>query len=89
MTCPIFFPIGESGWHTAIPYVQKRATEHCSKCTLLQFSTHRLAIRRNFSPIHYGKKLFQQYVVDAFCKVEGQRLEFIKQNQGALRVERY
>ena len=33
--------------------------------------------------------LFQQYIVDAYCKVEGQRLKYIKRNQGALRVERY
>ena len=88
MTYPIFFPRGESGWHTAITHVQERATAHRNNCTLLQFYTHRLAIRRNFSPINYGK-FFQKYIVDAFYRVEVKRLAFIKRNQGAIRVERY
>ena len=37
-----------------------------------------------------GKSFFNNnYVVDAFYKLEGQRLAFIKRNQGALHIERY
>ncbi|XP_065640566.1 uncharacterized protein LOC136073125 isoform X1 [Hydra vulgaris] len=52
-------------------------------------SLRRLAVRQTFSPIFYGKKLFQQYVVDAYVKVEGQRLAFIRNNQNKLRSEQY
>nr|XP_047144617.1 uncharacterized protein LOC124818131 [Hydra vulgaris] len=48
-----------------------------------------LAVRQTFSPIFYGKKLFQQYVVDAYVKVEGQRLAFIRNSQNKLRSEQY
>ena len=89
MTYPIFFPRGENGWHTTIPHVQERATAYRNNCTILQFYIYRLAIRRNFSPINYGKKFFQKYVVDASCKIDFKRLAFIKRNQGVLRVERY
>ena len=89
MVYPIFFPRGDGGWHIGIPHVRERATARRNNCTMLQYYTYRLAIREHFCPIHYGKKLFQQYVVDAYCKVEAQRLDYIKKNQGALRVDRY
>ncbi|UYV70293.1 hypothetical protein LAZ67_7002421 [Cordylochernes scorpioides] len=53
------------------------------------FYSYRLAIRPGFSPIHYGRRLFQQYVVDAYVKTEGNRLNYIHQNQSLLRVELY
>jgi len=49
----------------------------------------RMSIRENFNPIIYGKKLFQQYAVDAYVKIEGQRLAFIRNNQNKLRSEQY
>ena len=42
-----------------------------------------------FSSLIYGKKLFQQYAVDAYVKIEGQRLAFIRNNQNKLRSEQY
>ena len=42
-----------------------------------------------FSPIHSGAKLFQQYAVDAYVKTEGCRLYYIRNNQAKLRVELY
>ncbi|XP_076052786.1 uncharacterized protein LOC143032200 [Oratosquilla oratoria] len=54
-----------------------------------EFYAYRLAIRGGFSPIHSGGKLFQQYIVDAYVKVEGCRLKFIAENQAQLRVAMY
>ncbi|XP_065679109.1 uncharacterized protein LOC136093842 [Hydra vulgaris] len=56
---------------------------------LCLYYNYRLAVRQTFSPIFYGKKLFQQYVVYAYVKVEGQRLAFIRNNQNKLRSEQY
>ena len=36
---------------------------------------------------HAAGRLFQQYIVDAYAKVESQRLNWVVQNQGKLRVE--
>ena len=55
----------------------------------LQFYAHRIAVRRGFNLLHASGKLFQQYVVDAYVKTEGNRLFFIRQNQARLRVESY
>ncbi|XP_076058585.1 uncharacterized protein LOC143035603 [Oratosquilla oratoria] len=54
-----------------------------------EFYAYHLAIRGGFSPIHSGGKLFQQYIVDAYVKVEGCRLKFIAENQAQLRVAMY
>ena len=82
MVYPIFFPRGDGGWHIGIPHVRERATARRNTCTMLQYYTYRLAIREHFCPIHYGKKL----VVDAYCKVEGQRLDYIKKKTKELFV---
>uniref|UniRef100_UPI0035900DBD uncharacterized protein n=1 Tax=Myxine glutinosa TaxID=7769 RepID=UPI0035900DBD len=49
----------------------------------------RLAIRNEFSTIHSSGKLFQQYVVDGYCKAEANRLQYFKQNQETLRAMEY
>ena len=36
---------------------------------------------------HAGGRLFQQYVVDAYCKIEAQRLDWVEKNQDKLRTE--
>ncbi|GFV76525.1 helitron_like_N domain-containing protein [Trichonephila clavipes] len=42
-----------------------------------------------FNPILYGLKLMQQYVVDSYVKIEGNRLNFIRHSQRTLRVKSY
>jgi hypothetical protein len=39
--------------------------------------------------LHHGRKLFQQYVVEAFVRVETSRLNWVKHNQYQLRVDSY
>jgi Helitron helicase-like domain at N-terminus len=46
-------------------------------------------VRPGFNLLHSAGKLFQQYIVDAYVKTEGCRLQFLRQNQSALRVEQY
>ncbi|XP_047136847.2 uncharacterized protein LOC124813603 [Hydra vulgaris] len=86
---PIFFPRGDAGWHNQLEHNPDRATRVRNHVTLSQYYNYRLAVRQTFSPVFYGKKLFQQYVVDAYVKVEGQRLAFIRNNQNKLRSEQY
>ncbi|XP_047129616.2 uncharacterized protein LOC105843059 [Hydra vulgaris] len=86
---PLFFPRGDAGWHNQLEHNPDRATRVRNHVTLTQYYNYRLAVRQTFSPIFYGKKLFQQYVVDAYVKVEGQRLAFIRNNQNKLRSEQY
>ena len=89
MTYPIFFPRGDPGWDTEMLHNPARRSKKRIRLTMREFYNHRFAVRPSFSPIHHGRKLFQQYAVDAYCKIEGQRLDFIRGNQDELRVESY
>ena len=42
-----------------------------------------------FNPLHYGEKLFQQYCVDSFIRIEKDRIRWIKQNQRKLLAANY
>ena len=44
---------------------------------------------QDHSHILFGKKLFQEWMVDQFCKVESRRLLWISQNQKILRSDLY
>jgi hypothetical protein len=56
---------------------------------MAQYYSNRLAFRENFSLIHLGGKLTHQYIVDAYLKIEANRLNWIKQNQKELMVDSY
>ncbi|KAL6592973.1 hypothetical protein ACP70R_049269 [Stipagrostis hirtigluma subsp. patula] len=42
-----------------------------------------------FNPILYGKRLFQQFAVDTYIKVESSRLDFQRHNQKQIRADLY
>ncbi|KAJ8885702.1 hypothetical protein PR048_011900 [Dryococelus australis] len=83
MTYLLLFPLGEPGYtcgqqHTFI--VGKLRNK---------FYTYQIMQCHGFSILHYSGKLFQQYVVDSYCKAEAIRLWYIRDNQAKLRVEEY
>ena len=54
------------------------------------FYSYRIAFRDDpFSPLHYGRKLFQQYCVDASVRTEASRLNYHRNNQQKLPTELY
>ena len=55
--------------------------------TLSQYYNYKLSVRQFFSSLFYGKKLFQQYAVDAYVKIEGLRLAFIRNNRKKLKSD--
>ena len=46
-------------------------------------------IRDDVSVLLWAKRLFQQYLVDAYCKIETERLQFLRHEQTALRPDCY
>ena len=81
---PLLFPNGEDGWSINLH-------EH-SKITIQQWVCYYMQIRmfnKETSLIHRGGRLFQQYLVDSFAKMEQDRLNFIKYNQAAIRADCY
>mgnify|MGYP003502413486 FL=1 len=65
MVYPLFFPRGDAGWHNQLVHNPEHATLVRNHVTLSQFYNYRLSVRQVFCSIFYGKKLFQQYAVNA------------------------
>lgn len=89
MCYPLLFPCGDSGWTVGQPHVQVNRTASRTVTTQLQYYCYRLAVRDGFSLLHASGKLFQQYIVDSYVKVEGSRLAFVRAHQQELRADSY
>ena len=64
--------------------------ENASTVTMMRFTAYRMMVRNAaFSALHMSQRLFQEWLVDSFANMEGQRLAFIKYNQRKLRAETY
>ncbi|GBN75924.1 hypothetical protein AVEN_192895-1 [Araneus ventricosus] len=81
MVYPLLFPRGEQGWSNQMEHVEERRSAKRNRVIQLQFYAYRLSVRSGFSLLHSSGKLFQQYVVDAYVKTEGSRLNYIRLNQ--------
>ncbi|OAD65531.1 hypothetical protein PHYBLDRAFT_64601, partial [Phycomyces blakesleeanus NRRL 1555(-)] len=80
----LLFPHGEDGWTVD---ASSLSGEHV---TVMQWYSNRLMYRRNTQHLlHLFGRLFQQYIVDMYAKVEHDRLHFITSNQNRLRVDLY
>jgi hypothetical protein len=60
-----------------------------NRVTLREYYAYRFAIRQNMSIIHMAGDLFQQFVVDAYVKIESNNLNYIRLNQTRLRICQY
>ena len=103
MVYPLLFPHGEPGWRYNLTY--NRVQPRYNNVTLQAWYAYRHAVRgaraqlpdgtvdggtpAPFALPSGGGHLYQQYVVDGYCKLESNRLDFIKENQNQLRVELY
>ena len=67
----------------------RRSPSGFRNVTHLQHYAFRIAVRDGFSLIHSAKKLFLQFLLYAFSTVDGNRLQYIKENNKSLRYETY
>ncbi|XP_025662239.1 uncharacterized protein [Arachis hypogaea] len=90
---PLLFPYGEDGFRLGIATsdsISARPTKKNKTITLRQFFAFRLQKRTGESPlILRSKRLFQQFLVDAYTMVESERLKFFRCKQPQLRVDKY
>jgi len=73
----LLFPQGDDGWHVDIPLIGSVKRE---RVTTMQFYSYRLQIRDG-GWLHNAGRLYQQYVVDQYAKIEQNRLNYLKLNQ--------
>ncbi|XP_019175634.1 PREDICTED: uncharacterized protein LOC109170955 [Ipomoea nil] len=89
---PILFPYGEDGFREDIHFATQGTKQDFSRKSVSQreYFAFRIHERSNeISTIMYAKRLFQQFLVDAYTMVESSRLLYIRLNQKALRCEAY
>lgn len=93
LTYPLIHVFGTLGYSTALKddAVQRHCTAKRTSVSLSDFYCHRLMHRPSCQgeaqlPLQCGR-LTQQYVVDAYGKIEAERLDWIRRNQDKLRVE--
>ena len=83
MQYPLLFPDGTDGWHVNLKLRNGR------KLTAMVYYRYHIMVRENVSVLLRAKRLFQQYLVDAYCKIETERLQFLRREQTALRADCY
>jgi len=100
----LLFPKGENGWHSRIPIhsaqlreqrknARQRDGEECACSQVVSdtcYYAYCLHVRDGSqSPLLYGRKLFQQFVVNSWANCEQRKLNWARTHQHTLRYELY
>lgn len=92
MQYPLLFPYGEDGFcdSTSHSELSNPDAQRKGKVTLREFFSFRIQERRSENAILlHSRRLFQQFVVDAYTMIESQRLSYIRSNQKQFRQDIY
>ncbi|XP_071740486.1 uncharacterized protein [Rutidosis leptorrhynchoides] len=85
---PMLFPLGQDGYRRGIKHrnVDNNATGHTG-LTFREFFAYHIQDRL-YTPslMHLAKKLYQQFLVDAYTMIESERLSYIRFQQKKLRL---
>ena len=90
---PLLFPYAEDGYRTDIYHQGITDDTPDSKkkyVTMREWFAYRIQERPNvYSPILNGRRLFQQFLVDAYTMVEAERMRYVRRENKELRCETY
>ncbi|XP_024190810.1 uncharacterized protein LOC112194807 isoform X4 [Rosa chinensis] len=82
MQYPLLLPYGTYGWDINTHGNNGRPMSCCD------YYAYMLQMRQGHeNPLHRGGRLFQQYVVDNYVKIESQKLRWLRSNQEKFRRE--
>ncbi|GJS49151.1 DNA helicase [Tanacetum coccineum] len=85
---PLLFVFGEPGFYPELLLKPRDGSGRGKKVTMNAYYKYQLHPRvKGFGLIFRCGRLFQQYVVTAFCAVEQSRLDFIRKRQNDLRSD--
>ena len=84
---PLLFPDGDID--TAYSIEMKKLNG--KRLTMREYASSQLQFRDKpkFNPLTYGGMLTQQYIIDMCTRIEGERMDYLRRNQGALKVASY
>ena len=85
----MLFPFGTVGFSDNIPHYRASRRGRFGTVSIREFYAYRLSYRLKAKSIFKCSKLFQQYMVDAYVKVERDRLNYIEANQHIFRTNSY
>lgn len=89
----LLFPHGDHGWHSDLrlqPEPGAESQPQRKRLTAIRYYAYRLQVRdAQFSTIHLGGRLFQQFVVDMWASAEQNRLSWYRLHQNELRASLY
>ncbi|VDL81296.1 unnamed protein product [Nippostrongylus brasiliensis] len=84
LTYPLFFPTGEDGWHVNLKNTKNE------RLSQMKYYAYLLSIRDDeWNPLLRGGKLLQQFIVDAYVKIEQNRLHYHRTHQKELRLDTF
>ncbi|XP_021979624.1 uncharacterized protein LOC110875727 [Helianthus annuus] len=89
---PLLFPYGDDDYRVDIPHRDFMSTQKKikPKCTMREFFSYRIQDRTyGFSLILNGRRLLQQFLVDAYTMIESERLKYIRRQQANHRSETF
>ena len=81
LSYPLIFPRGEAGWKIGLRYNNDAAK---NKLTLRDWCAYYLPKRDPENISLLSGRLFQQFIVDQYAKIEEERLLYIRHNQATL-----
>ncbi|XP_025018654.1 uncharacterized protein LOC112539989 [Tetranychus urticae] len=88
MCYPLIWPKGELGWRIGLQH--RNGTARRNTISQRQYYAHRIMKRPgHFSAVIHCRKLFQQVVVDFYCRIEAGRLLYVRKHQKELRADTY
>lgn len=87
---PLLFWEGEDGYNFNVQQIHP--VTHAptdKKVSAMNFYAYRIMIRGGYNHLLHGGRLFQQFLVDMYAKIESERLLYLRLNQKKLRAEEY
>ena len=85
---PLLFPFGDFGWHCGMQQNNPRTATQ-KKISQNKYAAYRLSVRGETDNFHLSGKLFLQWVVDMYVRIEAERLSYIRYHQVQLRRDMY
>ena len=86
---PLFYPYGNQGWHRNLQRISNNSNDN-RRVTRLAYTKYQIAIRPDvFNPFLLGRRLFQQYIVDGYVKIEKDRITYLKDHQKEIKADTY
>ena len=75
---PLFFPYGTDGWNCNVKSLN---LENKTNVSLAQYVQFNMMKRDHHNFLHDGRKLYQQWIIDQYEKMETSRLQFFSSSK--------